>query len=61
MLCTQNKLFGEMKNKILPICLQRNYRESVGEFNSTSFSVLEAEKVKGWTARKVIRGGRVGG
>ena len=56
MLSTQNKLFGKMKNKILPIFLQRNYRESVGEFSSTSFSVLGAERVKGWTARKVIWG-----
>ena len=60
MLSTQNKLFGKMKNKILPICLQRNYTESLGEFSSTSFSVLGAEKVKGWTARKVIRGVRWG-
>ena len=60
MLSAQNKLFGKMKNKILPTCLQRNYKESLGKVSSTSLSVLEPEKVKGWTARKVIRGGRVG-
>ena len=36
---------AEMKNKILPTCLQGNYRDSLGELNSTSYTVLWAERV----------------
>ena len=36
-----------MKNKILPICLQGNYRDSLGEFIKTSDGMVEAERVRG--------------
>ena len=35
-----------MKNKILPTCLQGNYRDSLGELSNTSYGVFEADKVK---------------
>ena len=38
---------SKMKNKILPICLQGNYRDSLGEFSKTSCGVFGAERVKG--------------
>ena len=34
-----------MKNKILPIYLQEDYRNSLGEFSKTSYEVFGAEKV----------------
>ena len=34
-----------MKNKILPICLQGNYGDSLGEFNNMSYGVFEVERV----------------
>ena len=37
---------SEMKNKILPTCLQGNYRDSLGEFSNTSYGVCWAEKVE---------------
>ena len=38
---------SKMKNKILPTCLQGNYRDSLGEFSNVSYGVVGAEKVKG--------------
>ena len=38
--------FSKMKNEILPICLQRNFRDSFGEFSNTSYGVFAAERVK---------------
>ena len=36
---------SKMKNKILPTCLQGNYRDSLGEFNNTSaYGVFEVDK-----------------
>ena len=32
-------------NIILPTCLQRNYRDSLGEFSDTSCGVFGAERV----------------
>ena len=31
---------SQMKNKILPTCLQANYRDSLGEFSNTEYGVL---------------------
>ena len=31
---------SKMKNKILPICLQGNYTDSLGEFSNTSYGVF---------------------
>ena len=36
----------KMKNKILPICLQRNCRDSLGEFSNTLRGVFGAEWAK---------------
>ena len=36
---------SQMKNKILPTCLQGNYRDTLGEFRNTSYGVLGAERV----------------
>ena len=36
---------SEMKNKILPTCLQGNYRDGLGEFSNMSFSAFGAEGV----------------
>ena len=33
---------SEMKNKILPTCLQENYGDSLGEFRNKSFCVFWA-------------------
>ena len=33
-----------MKDEILPICLQENYGDSLGEFSNASFGVFEGEK-----------------
>ena len=38
-------ILSKMKNKILPTCLQRNYRNSLREFSKTLYGVLGAEKV----------------
>ena len=40
---TVNTNLSKMKNKILPTCLQGNYRDSLGEFSNTSYGVFEAE------------------
>ena len=37
---------SKMKNKILPICLQGNYRDSLGESSNTSFGLVGAARVK---------------
>ena len=37
---------SKMKNKILPTCLQGDYRDSLGEFNNTSRGMFVAERVK---------------
>ena len=37
---------SKMENKILPTCLEGNYRDSLGEFSKTSYSVFGAERVK---------------
>ena len=37
---------SKMKSRILPNCLQGNYRDSLGEFSNTSYGVFEAERVK---------------
>ena len=42
----------KMKNQILPTCLQRYYRDSLGEFRNTSYGVFGAERVN----RKESRG-----
>ena len=42
---THRKL-SEMKNKILPTCLQENCGDSLGEFLNTSYGEVEAERVK---------------
>ena len=36
---------SKTKNKILPTCLQGNYRDSLGEFSNTSYGVFGAERV----------------
>ena len=36
----------EMKHKILPICLQENYGDSLGELIIMSFGMLWADRVK---------------
>ena len=35
----------KIENKILPSCLQGNYRDSLGEFSNTSYGVFGAESV----------------
>ena len=37
--------FPKKKYKILPTCLQRNYRDSLGELSNTSNGVFGAERV----------------
>ena len=37
--------FFNMKNKILPTFLQGNYRDNLGEFSNTPYSVFEAQIV----------------
>ena len=37
---------SKMNNKILPICLQGNYRDRLGEFSYTSYGVFGAESFK---------------
>ena len=37
--------FAKMKNTILPTCLQRSYRDSLGEFSNTSCGTLRGERV----------------
>ena len=32
---------SKIKDKILPTCLQGNYRDSLGEFSNTSYGVFE--------------------
>ena len=39
-----NSTLSKMKNKILPTCLQGNYRDSLGEFSNTSYGVFGAER-----------------
>ena len=42
-----SKLYvSKMKDKILPTCLEGNYRHSLGEFSNTSYGVFGAERVK---------------
>ena len=41
-----SNLLAKIKNKILPISLQGNNRDSQGEFSNTSYGVLRAERVK---------------
>ena len=36
----------KMKDKILPTCLQGNYRDSLGEFSNTSYGIIGAERDK---------------
>ena len=36
----------KMKNKILPTCLQGNYRDNLEEFGNTSYGVFGAAGVK---------------
>ena len=58
-LSTQNRLFGnenktndhtqpffEMKNNILPTCLQGNYRDSLGEFSNMLYGMLGLRGLK---------------
>ena len=40
-----------MKNKILPICLQGNYRDILGELCSTSYGMFGAERAKASTSQ----------
>ena len=44
----------EVKNKILPTCLQGNYRGSLGEFKNTSY-VFGAERVKNMVSYKSLK------
>ena len=37
---------SQMKNKILPTCLQGNYGDSLGEFSNASYFVFGAERGK---------------
>ena len=37
--------FSMMKSKIVPTCLQGNYRDSLGEFSNTSYGIYWAERV----------------
>ena len=37
---------SKMKNNLVPTCLQRNYRDSLGEFSNTSYGVFGADTVK---------------
>ena len=37
---------SKIKNKILPTCFEEYYRDSLREFNSTSYRVFEAERGK---------------
>ena len=41
-----HRKLSKMKNKILPTCLQGNYRNSLGEFSNTSYGVVGAERIK---------------
>ena len=41
----QTSNLSELKNNILPICLQENYRDSLGEFNNMSYGVFATERV----------------
>ena len=43
---TQQITLSTMKNKILPTCLQGNFRDSFGQFNNMSYVVSGAERVK---------------
>ena len=42
---THSKL-SKLKKKLFPTSLHGNYRDCFGEFNSTSYVVFEAERVK---------------
>ena len=50
-----NSNLSKMRNKILPTCLQGNYRDSLREFSNTSYGVFESERVKGAQQKVVIR------
>ena len=36
---------SKMKNKIVPTCLQGNYKDSLGEFSNRSHGVFGAKRV----------------
>ena len=36
----------KMKKKILPTCLQENFKDSLGELSNTSYGVFWSERVK---------------
>ena len=38
----QTSNLSKMKNKILPICLQGNYRDSLGEFSNIAYDMFGA-------------------
>ena len=42
---------SKITNKILPTCLQGNYRDSLGEFSITSCGMFVAETLKGCSQR----------
>ena len=46
-----HRKLSQMKNKILPTCLQGNYGGSLGEFRSTSYGVFGAERVNDFPRR----------
>ena len=43
-MCVHLSAPSKMKSKILPTCLQRNYRDSLGEFGNRSYGVFGAER-----------------
>ena len=45
---------AKMKNKIVPTCLQRNYRYSLGEFSNTSYGVFGATGLKTRVQDKIV-------
>ena len=47
---------SEMENKILPTCLQRKYRDSLGEFSNTSYGVFGVERARR-RLRETLQGG----
>ena len=48
---------SKMKNKILPTCLKRNCRDSLGEFSKTSYGRFNSstpKTIKYWVAELLL-------
>ena len=45
---------SEMKNKILPTCLQRNYRDSLGELSNTACGMFAADRINVYSSRNLL-------